>query len=210
MIIGTPSTFAIESRIAQAYERLSFRALGFFVLHLRGERYGVLAPDATMLACSLGEVEDRLARRGSHTAAFASEADGGKIADAFRDAIYAPDQEDKSFFGIPQPEFSEFLHGNHLIWAPDGDEAFDDGSYVLHFDVGDRVRLIAFRCGEDHHHDPQTLRDVWLPASDYYGIIHQWRNAFIAEWQAAPKIPEEEDQTEPNKTLHLTAGNAPV
>src|SRR5688572_24732082 len=125
MIIGSPVTFAIESGISRAYAELGARALGYFVLHIAGERYGVHAPDASLLACSLGKVEDRIARRGSHVALFAGEVDGGKIADAFRDAVYAPDQEEKSFFGIPQSEFSDILHTTHTVWAPDGDEAFD-------------------------------------------------------------------------------------
>jgi hypothetical protein len=199
MMTGDPFTFAIESGITHAYERLGFRALGFFVLHLGGHRYGVHAPDASLLACSLGEVENRLARRGFHTAPFASEGDGGKIADAFGDAVYAPDQEGKDFFGLRQPEFSDLLYAKHLIWAPDGDEAFDDGSYVLHFDVGERVRLIGFRCGDGYHHDPKTLRDIWLPASDYYGILQHWRDAFVADWQAMPKISEQEDQKGPTR-----------
>ncbi len=32
-----------------------------------------------------------------------------------------------------------------LMWAPDGDEAFDDGSYVLQIDSGSLVRLIGFK-----------------------------------------------------------------
>jgi hypothetical protein len=57
--------------------------------------------------------------------------------------------------------------------APDGDEAFDDG-------VKDRVRLIAFRCGEGYAHDPATLSDVWLPADDFYRVLQQWQQAFVA------------------------------
>ncbi len=189
MIVGNPSTFSIESSITRAYETLGCRALGFFVLHLGGQRYGVHAPDASMLACSLGEVEDRLSRRGSHVAPFACEVEGGKIADAFRDGVYASGKEEESFFGIRRPEFCDLFYAKHLLWAPDGDEAFDDGSYVLHFDVGERVRLIGFRCGAGDHHDPKTLRDIWLPAPDYYDVLHQWRDAFVAEWQATPKIP---------------------
>ena len=34
MIVGDPSIFAIESGITKAYERPSFLALGFFVLHV--------------------------------------------------------------------------------------------------------------------------------------------------------------------------------
>ncbi len=195
MIIGDPSTFAIESGITRAYERLSFRALGFFVIHIRGRCFGVRAPDASLLACSLGEVEDRLARRGSHTAPFVIES-GGDIADAIRVAIHAPEDEVKRLFEMSQAELSTYLYSQHLIWAPNGDGAFDDGSYVLQFDAGDRVRLIGFRSGDGYHHDPATLVDLWLDASAFYTILDQWRRAFLSEWQVAQKISEEEDQTE--------------
>ena len=48
-----------------------------------------------------------------------------------------------------------------LVSAPDGDEAFDDGSYVLQFDVGDRVRLIAFK-RPDQLVDLASVRAVFL------------------------------------------------
>ncbi len=208
MIIGDPSTFAIESGISRAYEGLGFRALGFFVLHILGERYGVYAPDASMLACSLGEVEDRLLRRGSHIAPFAASIDGGMLADAFRDAIYAPSQEGASYFGMPRSEFSNHLYSKHLVWAPDGDEAFDDGSFVLHIDVGDQVRLIGFRSGDSYHHDVKTLRDVWLPAADFYKILEQWRADFIAEWRKSTKAPEE-GHHHPNKVPESTPMSGP-
>jgi hypothetical protein len=71
--------------------------------------------------------------------------------------------------------------------GPDGDEAFDDGSFVLQFDVQDRVRLIAFRSGAGYVHDPDTLSDVWLPADDFYRVLEQWHQAFDREWAAMPK-----------------------
>jgi hypothetical protein len=89
------------------------------------------------MGSSFYEVDRRLARRGTHTAPFATEHNAGKIANAFRDAIYAPDQENKQFFGVSQSEFSDIVYSKNLMWAPDGDEAFDDGSYVLQFDVED-------------------------------------------------------------------------
>jgi hypothetical protein len=187
MIIGDESSFAIESTITHAYAQLSLRALGFFVIHIGGRCYGVRSPDATMLACSLGEVEDRIARRGKHTAPFAAGETAGEIADAYRDAIYAPEPGSQTYFGIPRSEFRRIIHSNHLIWAPDGDEAFDDGSHVLHFDVGHRVRLIGFKCIEGYHHDPSTLSDKWLDADVFYGTLDRWRNAFAAEWAATPK-----------------------
>src|SRR5690242_20205886 len=49
------------------------------------------------------------------------------------------------YFGMSEAQFTKTLHSNSLVWAPDGDEAFDDSGYVLQFDLGDLVRLIAFR-----------------------------------------------------------------
>ena len=191
MIVGQPSIFAIESGITEAYERLSFRALGFFVIHVGGQRYGVYKPDATLLACSFDEVGDRISRRVELTAPFAAELDAGKIADAVCNAIYA-EEPDEGFFGIPQPEFRDLIYSNHLLWVPDGDEAFDDGSYVLQFDVEDRVRLIAFKTDEGYRHDPKTLSAVWLAADDFYQILQHWHDAFEAEWTATSKTSEDE------------------
>jgi hypothetical protein len=189
MMVGKPAVFGIESGITQAYYEPGLLGLGFFVIHVGGRRFGVYGPEATMLACSFDEVQRRVVGRGTHTASFAAESDAGKIADAFRNAIYA-EVQNESYFGIPLAEFSSLFgrNSNDLMWAPDGDEAFDDGSYVLQFDAGDRVRLIAFRCGEGHAHDPATLADVWLPADEFYRVLQRWHEAVESEWAAMPKV----------------------
>jgi len=195
MLIGDQSIFAIESGITHAYERLSLRALGFFVIHIEGRCYGVCSPDATMLACSFDEVEDRIARRGHHTAPFASESNAGTIADAFLNAIYAPDQESECFFNLSQPEFHSLVSSNHVEWAPDGDEAFDDGSHIVQFEIEDRVRLVAFKTSEKgYRHDPGTLSDIWLEADEFYQVLQSWHDAFEAEWSAKPKISDDNAQ----------------
>jgi len=192
MIVGDPSVIAIESGIMQAYERLSAYALGFFTIHVGGRRYGIPDPDATLMACSFDEVERRIAERGKHTAPFSCEPDAGKIADAFRDAVYAMEPEE-NHFGIVRSEFTKLFSGpNGVAWAPDGDEAFDDSSYILQFDVEDRVRLIAFQPLEDGSHDPATLRDVWLGSDEFYGILQRWRDAFESEWASLPKAPNDD------------------
>ena len=83
MKVGHESTFAIESGISEAYLQKGFRALGFFVVYVGGFQYGVRTSEATMLACSIDEIEARIRRRGAHTAPFAANADGGEIAGAF-------------------------------------------------------------------------------------------------------------------------------
>jgi len=93
------------------------------------------------------------------------------------------------------PQLRELIYSHHIQWGPQCDEAFDDGSWVLHFDVGNRVRLIALTLkeGKDNYHspDPLTLTDQWLDADEFYGVLERWRNAFEVEWLAAPKVSEE-------------------
>jgi hypothetical protein len=99
-----------------------------------------------MLGCSFDSVQRRVTDRGKHTAPFALEGDPGEIADSFRNAIFSENPRQR-FLAIPSIEFNEFFNKSKTdcMWAPDGDEAFDDGSYVLQFDVKDRVRLAACR-----------------------------------------------------------------
>ena len=188
MISGNPSIFAIESNISRAYERMSLRGLGFFVIYVSGRCYGVRTPENTMLSCSYDEVAARISMRGKHDVPFATEPDGGKIADAFRAAIYS-DEPQEGYFNLPLLSFTDLIHSKCIMWAPDGDEAFDDGSFILHFDVNESVRLIAFKSNLGYVHEPGSLIDVWLPADDFYGILQRWRDAFDTEWKSMPKLP---------------------
>jgi hypothetical protein len=138
-----------------------------------------------MLACSFDEVGRRITGRGTHQAPFA-EAAATDIANAYTSAVYVDHDENDRYFGMSEARFTEIVNSNRLVWAPDGDEAFDDGSYVLQFDVANRVRLVAFNC-PDSLVDPDSVREVWLAADNLYGILRQWRERFIAEWDLLPK-----------------------
>lgn len=188
MIVGDPAVFAIESDITEAYERLSFRALGYFAIHVGGHRYGRCATDATMLACSFDEVGRRLAHRGAHIAPFAETAEAEVVASAVRSALYAPGPDQERFFGYPRDEFAALVYSRHLVSAPDGDEAFDDSSYVLQFDCANRVRLIAFRSSEGYGIDAGTLRESWLEWQRFYKVLEQWQSAFEQQWAGSPKM----------------------
>ena len=189
MSVGDSSFFAIESEMSRAYARASFRGLGFFLIHLGGMAYGVRDPSATLLACSFDQVGVRLESRGTHLAFFASVPDAGKLADAVVSAIYGPEGDDVPALGVAPQQIRQILHSNGIIWAPDGDEAFDDGSCVLQFDIGRCVRVIGFR-RESYRHEPSSLRDVWLEADCFYDVLRRWRSGFWDEWKAAPKEPE--------------------
>lgn len=188
MIVGNPKTFAIESVITEAYEHPGLMALGYFVIHICGRSFGLKELDASMLACSFDEVARRIANRGSHRPPFPLDSDAGKIANSFIRAGYEPTHDDsEQFFGIVAPRFRKATR--RLEWAPDGDAAFDDGSYVLHLEDTERVRLIAYSSIPDYVYDPETLRDVWLSSDDFYAVLHSWHDRFEAEWKAARKLP---------------------
>lgn len=187
MMVGNSLVFAIESGITQAYEKLSYRALGYFVIYINGVCYGVRKHDATMLACSFDAVKRRITNRGKHMAVFA-ELNAGQIVDAFRSAVYSDNQKER-YFGITLSDFCQYFnHDAHgVLWAPDGDAAFDDGSYVLQFDVRDRVRLIAFKSHQEYSYDPATLTEALIPAGTFYQVLQEWCELFEAEWKQSQK-----------------------
>jgi hypothetical protein len=178
MIVGNPAIFAIESGISQVFAGRSNPALGYFVIHLRGNAYGVRSPDATMLGCSFDAVVRRLAQRGEHRADFGAESTAADIADAVLAAEYDGNRQHESFFGMPADELRDLIHAGNIQWAPDGDEAFDDGSNVIHFDHGEQVRLIAFGNSD---YSASSLAELWMPAADFYALLDEWRQRFEAE-----------------------------
>ncbi len=171
MIIGDTQIFALESKILQAYQRRSLRALGSFVIHIAGQCYGSQSEEATMLAASFDGVNRRIARRGAHDASVLSGAAAQELATSFSRAIYIEHHVDELFLGMKDSQFKALLYSNELVWAQDGDEGFDDGSCVLQFDVAGMVRLIAFKRAISPILDPDSLRDVWLTQEDFYGIL---------------------------------------
>lgn len=180
-VVGDASVFAIESGISRAYSRRSERALGYFVLHINGQQYGVRAPEATLLACSFDNVAMRLQAQGRHSVAGVGDSPAHSVATAFLRGRYpltdAVEESDE--------HFADLVVSAGCEWAPDGDEAFDDGSHVLQFDVGDRVRLVAFRRSGVPLEEIASLSELWLPAEKYYGVLSAWLHAFEIEWAEA-------------------------
>lgn len=195
MLIGSPKYFAIESEITKVYSKPSLRALGFFVVHIEGRMYGVRQPDATLLANSFDSVGQRIEQRGQHKVPSASTASAQSIVEAFNTARHHEFAQDVSFLGVPLSQFEKEIYARDIMWAPDGDEAFDDGSYILQFDENDRVRLIAFVNQETVVDTVSTTSELWLAADKYYEVLSHWKSAFEAEWngrisEAAPKGAE--------------------
>jgi Immunity protein 42 len=190
MIVGDLNTFAIESEITLAYDRLNEVALGFFAVHIMGRCYGVRKPDATMLADPFNEVVKRITKRGSHNPVFPMTATAANIAYSFRRAIYDESKDGELFFGMSVRQFTNAISSNRLEWTAYCDEAFDDSSYVLQFEDDNQVRLVAFTGTPDFRYDPTSLRDVRLSPDAFYGILQEWHERFRNEWSSWPKVPE--------------------
>jgi len=180
MLVGNPSIFAIESSITQAHPDWGHLALGYFVIHVTGIVYGVCAPDATMLGCSFDEILRRLKRRGHHCFPDISGFGAALIAESVHNAIYSEEPDDY-VLGMPAEEFTQTLYARKIIWAPDGDEAFDDGGHVLQIDEEDRVRLIAFINDYDAEIIRKSVSEVFLSPSVFYETLQTWKDMFEKE-----------------------------
>jgi hypothetical protein len=186
-LVGNPAAFAVESSITEAYETPSLVGLGAFLVHVGGHCYGRRAQDSTHLAHPLDGIKRRIEDRGRHVAPFSQHRSAAEIAHAFRNAVYA-EQQDPDYFGLAPAGFEALIVSNQVEdWNPDA--AFDDGSHILQFDVDDRVRLIAYKSWTlNDDFDPATLQDVWLPSDVFYATLQRWHDVFCAEWSAAPTV----------------------
>lgn len=186
VLVGDTATFAVEAGIAEAHENRHFFAVGWFHLWVGGHRYGIHQLDATTLGIPVSMAGEFLAKRGTHRAFFAAEPDAGAIADAVWMSGYVDLPDGAQFFGH-SPDF--FNHRAGFGWWDQVDGAFDDGSHVLHFDVGEKVRVIGFQTYETPRGwrpNRMSMGDVWLPADEFYGILGQWCEAMEAERNRLP------------------------
>jgi len=176
--VGDPAVFSIESGILRAYPRLGARALGFFGLYIKGARFGVMKPDATLLACSYDAVLARIRLRGMHHCPIDAEnADVEILVDAINTSRYGDVDNDWKRLGYSRRRLDEVLTEANAWWAPDGDEAFDDNSRVLQFDLPDgRVLLLGFRSAEPHRYHDVAM--VTIEAVRFYGALADWVTAF--------------------------------
>jgi len=189
MLVGVKKNFAIESEISKAYQCLNFRALGFFVIYIDGFCFGRREADATMLACSYETVYKRLQNQGKHISCFLSDIPAVEISLAVQDACYAEYRRMQTYFGLTADEFLANLRKKNIWWTPDGDEAFDDGSNILHFDEGEQVRIIGFINEEKQDVLSRTVKEIIINKSVFYSYLAQWLENFDMQWKSLPKEP---------------------
>jgi len=179
--------FAIESFISILEPERGLMALGYFLIKIKGTSYGVKEEDATSLACSYDEVVRRLEMRGKHIApADLIKLPSLELAQIIYSSIYykISDEHNSWKYHIPRDTLAKMIYKNNLIWAPDGDEAFDDCSNVFQFDIDEKtVRLIGFKDTKDYKVDESTLNDITMNSDDFYSILKEWAENFYKEWQ---------------------------
>lgn len=174
MIIGNVDTFAIESEIKNIENEKGLLALGYFNIIITGYRYGVKELDASYLAATYDSIDFRIKNKGKHSIPQLNKYNAQDIADAFRKAFYLDNLETDNFCGLSLDDFSSQMINSRVQWAPDGDSAFDDGSYVLQFDIGQRVRLVGFKSDPVLPVMPGSVAEVELPADEYYNFLNSW------------------------------------
>ena len=189
MIIGNPCRFAIESSITEAYSRKSLMALGYFAFHISGQCYGVREDDATLLACSYDSIKSRCNNIGKHCADALMSMSGLDVADDYYSVFYREHTRPlRGGLSVIEWESLVAQRPSGIAMAPDGDSAFDDGSYVLQMDFQDMARVIAFKVGDNSSIDKECVAEVRLPMKEFYDILQSWCNEFYAEWERRVKL----------------------
>jgi hypothetical protein len=182
IVTATTGEFTIESGVSEYFPGPGQMALGWFTIRIRGTVYGVKSPDATLLACSYDSVCERIRRRGSHDPVFSEAPSDLKLASSVYCSLYQNLSRNSTVLGLPHNVFVEQVNKHEIIWAPDGDQAFDDSSFVLHFDVGNQVRLIGFRVTESGEIDREQTSGIYMAQEEFYQVLVEWKNEFWSQW----------------------------
>jgi len=188
MVSRINKDFAIKSFISSAYINESIMAIGYFLIEIKGVTYGVKKDDATALGNSYGAVIHRLELEGKHIAPTELIIlPSLELAQTTYNSLYGRlDKQGSWEYDISCEKLADTIYGNNLIWAPDGDEAFDDGSFVFQFDIDDKtVRLIGYGTNDDY--SVHTVRDLIISSDEYYSTLKEWSDGFYMEWQSFEK-----------------------
>lgn len=180
MIIGDASIFAISSSVTAVYSVSDMKVLGSFCFHVGGTSYGVQHPRATMLACSVEAIQARIARRGAHVSSFSSHR-AAHIAKLYLAGLYGVHYGGEGGLQAEAQSFALESQRAHWVMAPDGDEAFDDGSHVLQFDLHKKVRLIAFRNEDGLDAMLDSISEAEMEEELFYSILRDWSSSFRSE-----------------------------
>ncbi len=188
MIYGAVETFALESGVSAFLPELGQMAIGFFNIHINGRRHGVYDMEASLLASSYFRVTERLQEKGEHVLPSNMGKSSLDFVRSFRYLHYGINTIGADSEILNNGCDVDRVFDNNLMWAPDGDEAFDDGSHVFQIDEKDNmVRLIAFNNSLDEAEFVDSITELYIESRRYYGVLEDWSTAFRTLWENSAK-----------------------
>lgn len=135
MIFGDKSSFAIEIEIDEIYNDC-FIGDGFFIVFINGVFYGRRERNATSFPSTLNQLSYFIDNMINTDISLEN-----KSKEDISIGYYCQNYSEKNL-SCYNKDFLEKTC-NLITWSPD--EAFDDGSYVIHFDNAGKTRIIGFK-----------------------------------------------------------------
>lgn len=179
MKLDRDSKFVIGFEISKVFPEPSLVALGCMSITINGVQYGVADKDASFLACSRDAIEQRIEEAGSFLAPEIDEMDAAELAKCVLIGRYADSESIESLRYNRSKNIYQYVCENQILWIPDGDSAFDDGSHILHMDAHNgKVRLVGWKKDGEISIREDTLQDLWLESSIFYGELSNWLKRF--------------------------------
>lgn len=174
--------FGIRTHIEEVFTKPHVMAMGSHRFRVGSNWYGCAEPDATLLGCSRDAIVERLQQRGRRVSDGLGDQDPAMVMQAWLVSEYGRDIVPWApINGMDRERLNKAIHFNYVRMAPDGDAAFDDGSQILQFDVGETVLIVACRIGgEAGWPVAKDLSVARLPAGAFYSALEEWLRAFDA------------------------------
>lgn len=176
---GVTTQFAIESIVAACTSDDYYLALGSLVVHINGKAFGGRKPTATLLGSGFRSAGRIVESAGMYRVPAFDNATAENIA-SLVSSIYNWQYPEPAPPSPLSPELLAELRILDLIWE-DVDEAFDDGSVIVHLDTAIGVRVIGWRL--DRYSGPIDVAEVILPSHVFYHVIDDWRKQLLAYCQ---------------------------
>ena len=164
MLFGTKETFGIEIEINKIYCN-QFIGDGFFVIHINNNCYGRREEYATTFPSIARQLRHCLKNRVNSDMALEDYSKGNIV-----EGYYLQNYSEANLSDCDK----KLLSKTKTLWEWSPDEAFDDGSHVIHFDDNDTTRIIGFKScivDGDCKVMENSCSEIQLPREDFKGII---------------------------------------
>ncbi|MCA9290144.1 MAG: hypothetical protein KDA25_03385 [Phycisphaerales bacterium] len=167
-LFGDQQRFAVEVRYGSDSARDIGSAFGRFRLWIRGQSFGCPGDSSSCFAPSGESLRQRWRQRGQHHADWVDRERPLAALREVHELVYLLTDDDLAERGLQPNRVAEAVN---LMMAPDGSEAFDDGSLVIQWDTDDQV-IVAGTIVTDEGVD-DSIALIALANNEFYGIIQE-------------------------------------